>query len=90
MPDTPKPKNDALEAYNTVAETIAGPSLRWKDNLVQAVCVIGGLFIGAGVGSLFQFPIGTLVGAVGGMITATFVSGIVLMVLGWKRAAQKL
>ncbi len=89
MTHKPHSKHDALEAYNTVAETVAGPSLRWKDNLIQAVCVIGGLLLGAGIGTLFDFPIGTAIGAVAGMVASTLISGIVLMVLGWVRAARK-
>ena len=90
MQEPPRKKADALETYNTVAETIAGPSLRWKDNLFQGLFVIGGLVVGIGIGALIAYPIGAYIGGVIGLVGATLTSGIVLMVLGWIRAAKKL
>ncbi len=80
----------ALEAYQTVAETIGGPSLRVKDNLIQAAVVFACIGIGAGVGFLGWGGMGAAIGGVSGMIGGTLVSGLVLMILGLVRAAKKI
>ncbi|MBY0260958.1 MAG: hypothetical protein K2Q20_01350, partial [Phycisphaerales bacterium] len=77
------------ETYNTVAETIAGPSLRIGDNLIQAAIIVGCTGLGAIVGFFGWGGIGAAVGGVGMMVVSTLVSGGVLMVLGWVRAARK-
>ncbi len=35
-------EGDTLENYNRVAETVGGLSLRKKDNMIQAIVVVGG------------------------------------------------
>lgn len=80
----------ALEAYQTVAETIGGPSLRVKDNLIQAAVVFASIGIGAGVGFIGWGGLGAAIGGVSGMIGGTLVSGLVLMILGLVRAAKKI
>ena len=81
---------DALESYNRVAETIGGiPTLRWRDNVIQAAVVVGAGIVGAMVGAVAGGGIGALIGGVVGVVAATFISGVVLMVLGWVRAARK-
>ena len=94
----PKP-NDGLEVYNTVAETVGGvPSLRLKDNLIQAVIVtvatataaLVGFAIGSKGSDGYAAVTGALVGGVLGLAASTLISGIVLMVAGWVRSARKL
>ena len=47
----PSERSQAFESYQTVAETVGMlPSLRWKDNLIQAIAVAGFAGIGAIVG----------------------------------------
>ena len=75
------------ETYNLVADRIGGvPNIRKKDNLYQAaavgVFVIIGLIVGWFVGG---WPEGVLLGALGGLIAGTLLSGLVLMVLGLRR-----
>jgi len=85
-----------LDAYHTVAETVGFvPNIRLKDNIVQTVSVGMGLVGGAGAGAVIaavrggEFWLGATVGGVLGLIAATFLSGLVLMVLGWIRAARR-
>ncbi len=92
----PRPGSAEFEAYQTLAETLGGPSLRVKDTLIQTVCIVSGIVLGVAIGTPLALYNNLLwfVGAVGGgavgMILATLVSGGVLMVLGWVRAANKL
>ncbi|MFW6164344.1 MAG: hypothetical protein ACODAJ_16365 [Planctomycetota bacterium] len=94
----PDPGSDGFEVYESVAETVGGvPSLRLGDNVVQAVIVVLGTAVGALVGLawLARFQTlgkieGVLLGALGGLIASVLISGIVLMVIGWVRAARKL
>ena len=68
------------------------PSLRWKDNVIQGVSVVAGLSIGAGIGALIakrEPLIGAAVGGILGLVAALFISGIVLMILGMKRARRR-
>lgn len=76
------------------------PSLRVKDNVVQAICVAVGAVLGVVIGLIVYLAIRKdspdvpawlplVGGAVGGAILATLASGLVLMVLGWKRALTK-
>lgn len=98
-PDSPKgPENDGLEQYNTVAETLGGiPSLRRKDNVYQAIAIAVATLLGGVIGSITAiirevdpWYLGLLLGVVGGLVAGTLLSGIVLMILGWVRAAGKL
>lgn len=86
-----------LREYQTVADTVGMvPSLRVKDNVIQAVIVVVGGFAGAGIGAAYLTPkgetwvIGAMIGALGGLVLSTLISGGVIMVLGWVRAAKKL
>ncbi|PHR92255.1 MAG: hypothetical protein COA78_33555 [Blastopirellula sp.] len=88
-PSDPPSKVDAFEGYQKVAETVGMvPSLRWKDNLIQAGVVGGMAAIGALVGWFLWGPFGAAGLAVAGLILGTLVSGFVLMILGWIRLAK--
>ncbi|MGQ0627341.1 MAG: hypothetical protein ACT4PL_04480 [Phycisphaerales bacterium] len=87
---------DPLDPYHRVADTVGMvPSLRVKDNVIQAVVVVAGLLIGAGIGGIVgvnqnvTWWYGVGAGAVGGVIIATFLSGLVLMVVGWFRGVKR-
>lgn len=87
----------ALEEYHAVTDTIGGPSLRVKDNVVQAVVCLVGAGAGAAAGARFassagagvSWQIGAGVGGLLGFIATGIVSGLVLMVIGWKRSAAR-
>ena len=70
------------QQYNLVPDTIAGPNVRLKDNVIQGISVLVGVLIGAGVGwSVVDEPIpGLLAGGVGGMLVGVFGSGLYLMI----------
>jgi len=91
---------DGLDTYQNVAETVGMlPSLRRRDNLIQAVLVIAGALIGALLGLWLvsgdqlgeDMPswTGLAAGGVGGAVVACLLSGFVLMILGWVRALKK-
>jgi len=67
------------------------PSLRWKDNVIQGVSVVVGAAAGAGVGALIARDplIGAVIGGIIGLVAALFISGIVLMILGMRRAKRR-
>jgi hypothetical protein len=91
------PRNDALEAMHTAADTVGMvPNVRLKDNLIQGGVVLGGTLLSAIVGFFFlpgphgERWVGAAAGAVFGLIGFGLLSGLVLMVLGWIRAARKI
>ena len=87
--EPPRKHPDEVERYNRVAETVGlMPTLRVKDNVVQAIVVLGATGLGAAVGWLQGGGFGAVVGGAAAMILSAFVSGFVLMVLGWTRGAK--
>lgn len=94
--------DSALEGYHTAADTVGLiPSLRWKDNLFQAVFIVVVTGVCALIGLLAN-PLGGVPGqgpsarmsalllGIGGLIGSFFLSGLFLMVLGWIRASKKI
>jgi hypothetical protein len=72
----------ARDAYNVVTDTIMGPNIRLRDNLLQGAAILIFAVIGAVIGAIFieDRLAGLLVGAVGGLIAGLFISGIGLMI----------
>jgi uncharacterized membrane protein YeaQ/YmgE (transglycosylase-associated protein family) len=70
------------QAYNLMTDTAAGPNLRWRDNLFQAMVILMCLVIGAAVGPWMMADrlLGALVGGFVGLLAGLFGSGIVLMI----------
>jgi hypothetical protein len=70
------------QQYNLVTDTIAGPNIRLKDNVIQGISVLVGVLIGAGVGwSVVDEPMpGLLGGSLVGMLVGVFGSGLYLMI----------
>jgi hypothetical protein len=101
MPEEGKPQeapnpfrklDDAKDAYEIVADVVGGvPSLRWKDNLIQGLSILGAVILGTPAGWLIVGEWwGLLVGAFCGLLVGLLLSGIVLMILGWVRTARKM
>jgi hypothetical protein len=70
------------QVYNLVVDTVTGPNIRLKDNMVQALVIVACLLVGMTVGSLVeteQVP-GALLGAFLGVSIGLLVSGLFLMV----------
>ncbi len=92
QPDLRTDGNSGTESYNRVAETVGMmPTLRVKDNVVQAIVVLIGAMLGALIGYFVgsRDPRAAVLGGFAGLIVFGLVSGIVLMVLGWVRAARR-
>ena len=94
-------QGEPLERYNSAAETVGFiPSLRAKDNVVQAVFIVlvtGGFALFGWLRPVGEaFPLlnisasatAIVLGLVG-LVLSTIVSGLILMVLGWVRASRK-
>ena len=89
-PVTRPASGNPLEDYNKIAETVGlMPTLRMADNVIQAAVVLGCTSLGALIGYLRREWLGAALGGAGAMIASALVSGLVLMVLGWVRAARK-
>jgi VIT1/CCC1 family predicted Fe2+/Mn2+ transporter len=79
------------EIYNTIAETVGGvPSLRMNDNVIQAIVIGVTTAVAVAIGGMVGGAAGALAAALLGLILSTLLSGIVLMVIGWVRAFQKM
>jgi hypothetical protein len=86
-----EPGRKDLEDYQMIAETVGGvPSFRKQDNIIQGLVILACLVLGAGVGLIIGGPIGAGIGALIGLVASLLVSGAVLMVVGWRRAAARL
>ena len=91
QPGTPSGATSGLEDYNRIAETVGMmPTLRVKDNVIQALVVLAGIIVGAVVGYIIgeQDPRAAVLGGVAGLVLFGLISGFVLMILGWVRAAR--
>ena len=94
-PERPAPEPPGvLDDYHRIADTIGGPNLRLKDNVVQTLVCVAGAAAGAVAGGLWagspggswNWKVGAGVGGGLGFIVAGVLSGLVLMVIGWKRS----
>lgn len=84
-----KKKDEALETYHKVADTVGlVPNVRGKDNLIQGAVVGIGTIITTVVGWFMDGGQGAGIGALIGLVGFGLLSGLVLMVLGWIRAAK--
>lgn len=88
--ESSRSQKGALETYNTVAETVGlVPSLRLKDNLIQGVTVVLVTGVAAVAGFVLKGTEGLAFGSLLGLVGSLLISGGVLMVVGWIRAAKK-
>ncbi len=78
------------QMYNLVTDTVAGPNIRLKDNLIQGISIFASLLLGAGIGALVIHDrlAGALVGGFVGLVLGLLGSGIVLMIYRIIRHAQ--
>jgi fructose-specific phosphotransferase system IIC component len=87
---SPREKSTGRETYDTVADTVGlVPSLHWKDNLIQGLTVAVVTLVAAGIGLSMNGTTGLAVGALAGLVASLFLSGFVLMIVGWIRTARK-
>jgi len=83
--NTPAPPNDEPSAYNVVTDVAAGPNLRLKDNLFQAIFILVSIAIAAGAGAFIARAdpgpaVGAILGGILGLIGGTLLSGGFLMI----------
>ena len=74
----PRPASSGREAYNVVTDTIAGPNLRKRDNVFQAVFIGVCLVIAVPVGTILGGLGGALAGALGALVIGVILSGAIL------------
>ena len=70
------------QIYNIVTDTAGGPSIRWKDNLYQAIAILICLTLGISIGLLVTSSrgVGAVTGGFIGLLVGLFGSGIFIMV----------
>jgi hypothetical protein len=72
------------EQYNVIADTVVGPNLRLRDNLIQAASIIVCMLLGVVIGALLLGPnermAGIIFGGFIGLLVGLFGSGIFLMI----------
>jgi hypothetical protein len=84
----PAPPQDTSSSQK-VFDTVIGPNVRLKDNLIQLVCVIVGGGIGAGVGYSRGGTGPMVIGIAAGLFGALILSGIVIGILRFFGAVKK-
>jgi hypothetical protein len=70
------------QTYNVVTDTVMGPNVRLKDNVVQGIAILVCLLLGTGIGAAVveeRVP-GALVGGFLGLLAGLFGSGLFLMI----------
>jgi hypothetical protein len=68
------------------------PNFRKNDNILQLVIVAAFTVVGVASGVALNAGsrlLGGLIGALVGLILGTFLSGLILMVMGWVRLAKR-
>lgn len=70
------------QTYNLIADTIAGPNLRLRDNLFQGLAILLCLVLGAAIGFWLMTDglMGAFFGGFLGLLVGLFGSGIALMI----------
>ncbi len=72
----------AKQTYNTVADTVTGANVRWKDNLFQAIGMVFFVLAGGVIGVLVtsEWIVGILLGVLAGLVLGFLVTGGILMI----------
>jgi hypothetical protein len=77
-PGRREPTSDTQRVFDTVV----GPNMRLKDNLIQLASVTGGALVGAVIGFAIAKPADQIVyavlGGVGGIVAGLLISGLVI------------
>ena len=75
------PQRSPNDSSQRVFDTVVGPNVRLKDNLIQLACVVVGGGAGALIGNHYWAQTGLALGAIFGLIGALIVSGAVIGVI---------
>jgi hypothetical protein len=90
-PHPPSTSTDSTETYNRLAGTVGMlPTLRARDNLIQAVVVLIGTILGGMIGYFItnHDVRAAALGAAVGLVASGLVTGFALIILGWRRARR--
>jgi hypothetical protein len=87
QPTAEQPSSERL-AYNVVTDTVTGPNVRLKDNLIQGLVIFVCLALGILIGAVFYGGEGALIGGFAGLLIGLFGSGAFLMVYRAARHAK--
>ena len=68
----------ATDVFDTVSDTVVGVDLRASDNMIQLVCVFVGASLGALIGGLGWGGVGSMIGAIAGVLAFLLLSGFVI------------
>jgi len=94
----PLPLKPPVDDYDQIADTIGMvPSRNRADRVFQAafiligmgVCTVASMVTGYVLAGREGLGAGLALGLVGGLILSTLVSGVILMVRGWRRAVRR-
>ena len=88
-PADPRPARGPTEGpipedAQRVFDTVAGPNLRLRDNLIQLAVIVAGTFLGAGAGAAYAWSVqnhpglGAFVGGFAGVVVSLLLSGAVI------------
>jgi len=84
------PAAGELGEAQKVFDTVAGPNVRVKDNLIQLACVVFGAGAGAVVGWTYGPPgVGVLIGVTVGLFVSLVLSGVVIGIVRFFTAVRK-
>jgi hypothetical protein len=84
-PAGPAPQNVPQKVFDTVT----GPNLRLKDNLIQLACVIVGGGAGAIIGGVVGGSGPAIIGGIVGLFAALLLSGVVIGTLRFAGAIKR-
>ena len=77
------------DSAQKVFDTVIGPNVRLKDNLIQLACVIAGGGIGAVIGDAMGGQTGMVLGIVGGLIGSLILSGAIIGIIRLVKARRR-
>jgi len=83
----------AVAARNKFTDTVTGPNLRLKDNLISLVGSLSGASLGLGAGYILGYSSrspqsAALIGAFLGLIAGVFGSGMFIMIYRYRRHSR--
>ena len=67
-----------------IFDTVVGPNLRLRDNLIQLAAIVAGSALGSGAGAVYarisgnDLGAGVVLGGVAGLLLSLFLSGLVI------------
>jgi len=87
------PGQSATGTAQVVFDTVTGPNLRLRDNLIQLICCVIGAAIGGGAGAVFapsgERSVGVLIGVFVGLLVSVLLSGAVIGVVRFFSAVKR-